>query len=105
MITTRIAAAFAAGALAVGMLAGSAGTIVLRDATASQTVDWTAQMTQAGSMMSMMGGSGGMMGGSGGMMGGSGGMMGGSGGTGPAAPAMQNWMQQHHVTGAPVPTR
>lgn len=42
MITTRIAAAFAASALAIGILAGSAGTIVLRDAAAPQTADWTA---------------------------------------------------------------
>lgn len=42
MITTRIAAAFAASALAIGILADSAGTIVLRDAAAPQTADWTA---------------------------------------------------------------
>jgi hypothetical protein len=102
MITTRIAAAFAAGALAVGILAGSAGTIVLRDATAPQTVDWTAQMSQMGSMMN---GSGGMMDGSGGMMNGSGGMMNGSGGTGPAASTMPSWMQQHHLTATPERTR
>ena len=95
MITTRIAAAFAAGALAVGILAGSAGTIVLRDATAPQTVDWTAQMSQMGSMMA----------GGGGMMSGSGGMMNGRNGTGPAASAMPDWMQQHHVTASPVPAR
>ena len=103
MITRRIAAAFAAGALAVGILAGSAGTIVLRDATAPQVVDWTAQMSQMsqmsqmGSMMSMMAGGGGVMGGSGGMMNGH--------GIGPAASAMPDWMQQHHVTSSPVPTR
>ncbi len=102
MITTRIAAVFAAGALAVGILAGSAGTIVLRDATAPQSVDVAAHMSQMGSMMN---GSGGMMNGSGGMMNGSGGMMNGSSGTGPAASAMPASMQQHHVTSSPVPTR
>jgi hypothetical protein len=56
MITTRNAAAFAAGALAVGIPAGSAGTIVLRDATPPQTVDWTARMSHMGSMMPMMAG-------------------------------------------------
>lgn len=94
MIATRIAAVFAAGALAVGILAGSAGTIVLRDATAPQGVDWTAHMGQTGSMM-----------GGGGMMGGSGGMMNGPNGMGPAGPAMPDWMQQHHVAASPAPTR
>lgn len=104
MITTRIAAAFAATALAVGILAGSAGTIVLRDATAPQTVDWTAQMSQVGSMMSMMAG-GGMMSGSGGMMSGTGGMINGQNGVGPAASPIPDSMQQHHLTSSPVPTR
>ena len=98
MIATRIAAAFAAIALAVGILAGSAGTIVLRDATAPQTVDWTAQMSQAGSMMSMMAGRGGMMSGSGGMMSG-------QNEVGPAASTIPDSMQQHHLTSSPVPTR
>jgi hypothetical protein len=97
MITTRIAAACAAGALAVGILAGSAGTIMLRDATAPEAVGWTAHMSQMGSMMSVMAGGGGMMSGSGGMMNGQNGM-------GLAAPVMPDWMQQHHVTGSPVPT-
>jgi hypothetical protein len=56
MITTRIAAAIAAGALSVGILAGSAGAIVLREAMAPRTVDWTAHISQMGSMSSMMGG-------------------------------------------------
>jgi hypothetical protein len=98
MIATRIAAALAAGALAVGILAGSAGTIVLREATAPQAGDWTAQMSQMGSMMSMMDGSGGMMSGSGGMMSG-------LNGPGPAASAMPDWMQGHHQAATPVPTQ
>ncbi len=105
MITTRIAAAIGAGALAVGILTGSAGTIVLRDATASQSNDVTSFMSQMGSMM---GGSGGMMNGAGSMMNGSGGMMGGQSGTSPTTPsasAMPDWMQQHHLTSSPLPTR
>ena len=105
MIATRIAATFAAGALAVGILTGSAGTIVRRDATAPQSVDVAAHMSQMGSMMN---GAGGMMNGAGSMMNGSGGMMGGQSGTSPSSPAgsaMPDWMQQHHVTSSPLPTR
>lgn len=91
MITTRIVAALAAGALAVGILAGSAGTIVLREATNPNTVDLTAQMSQMGSMMSMMSGFGGMMSGQTGM--------------GPAASRMPGSMQQHHIAGSSVLTR
>jgi hypothetical protein len=98
MINSRIAAAFAAGALAIGILAGSAGTIVLKDAATPEVADLTAHMSQMGSMMSMMGGAAGMMNGSGGMMNG-------WTGTTPTAPRMPNWMQQHHVTTSPVPSR
>lgn len=104
MINRRIAAAFAAGTLAVGILVGSAGTIVLRDATAPQALTWSTQMTQAGSMVSMMGGAG-MMGGSAGTLNGPGSMMNGQNGTGPAASALPEWMQQHHGTASPVPGR
>ncbi len=94
MITTRIAAAFAAGALAVGILAGSAGTIVLHDATAPQTDAWTTHMDQAGSMMSMMAGAGGMMNGSGGMMSGQSGAV-----SSPAASSMPGSQHDlHHPT-------
>jgi hypothetical protein len=112
MITTRIAAAFAAAGLAVGILAGSAGTIVILDATTPNEIDLPAHMSQMGSMMSMMASSGGMMSGSGGMMSGSGGMMSGSGGmmngqtgTTPTASGMPDPMQQHHVTTSPAPSR
>ena len=98
MTTTRIAAAFAAGGLAVGIVAGSAGTILLREATSPNAGDSTAHMSQMGSMMSMMNGSGGMMNGSGGMMNG-------QDGTGPAASAMPDWMQRHHIASSPQPTR
>jgi hypothetical protein len=92
MITSRIAVAFAAGALAVGILAGSAGTLVARDATAPQAVDWAAHLSQMSSMMS----------GSGGMMNGSGGMMNGQNGTDPGASAVPDGMQQHHVAASPT---
>jgi len=90
MITTRIAAALGAGALAVGILAGSAGTIVLQEATSPTAVHLTAQMSS-------------MMSGSGDMMSGSGGMMSGQNGTGPGTSAMPGYMQEHHVTDSPAP--
>lgn len=94
MITTRIAAAIAAGALAVGMLVGSAGTIVLHGTSAALSADLAAHISQMGSLMT---GAAGMMNGSGGMMSGVGsGMMNGTGSTGHAASAMPDWMQQHH---------
>lgn len=55
-------------------------------------------MSQAGSMMSMMAGNGGMMSGTGGMING-------QNGVGPAASAIPDSMQQHHLTSSPVPTR
>ncbi len=91
MITTRIAAAFAAGGLAVGILAGSAGTIVIRDATTSNAIDLPAHMSQMGSMMSIMASSGGMMSG--------------QPGTTATASGMPDPMQQHHATTSPVPSR
>ena len=79
MISTRLGAALAAGSLAVGILAGSAGTIVLREGSAvPRTVELTA---------------------------GSSGMMNGSSGSGPAASTMPGSMQDHHVANSPVPTR
>lgn len=94
MTSTRIAAAFAAGGLALGILAGSAGTIIIRDAVTPSAVDLTAHMSQMGSMMSMMS-----------MMNGSGGMMNGQDGTAPAASTMPDWMQSHHITISPAPAR
>ena len=62
-MTTRIGAAIAAGSLAVGILVGAAGTIVVRDATTTDLADHMRDMSaSAGSMgsmaemMSMMGG-------------------------------------------------
>ena len=116
MITTRIAAAIAAGALAVGTLVGSAGTILLQDASAPRSADLAAHISQMGSLMNkaagMMNGAGGMMNGVGGgmmngangTMNGSGGMMNGTGGTGPAASVMPDWIEHHPAT-SPDPTR
>ena len=107
MITRRIAAALVAGSLALGLVAGTAGTIIARDATASQTgaAACIEHMDDMSSMMSgsggMMGNSGGMMAGSGGMMGGSGGMMGGLNGSG----SVPDWMQQHHAPASPAPVQ
>jgi hypothetical protein len=107
MITTRIAAAFVAGALAVGLAAGTAGTMIAKDATASQTAT-AACIDHMDDMDSVMTGQNGTMSGSGGMMGGgSGGMMGGAGmmsglnGSG----SMPDWMQQHHVAATPAPVQ
>jgi hypothetical protein len=63
-MTTRIAATIAAGFLAVGILVGSAGTLILRDAGAPVIAD---HMGDMGGMMAMMGG--GSMSGTGSMMG------------------------------------
>jgi hypothetical protein len=126
MITRRMAAALVAGSLAVGLVAGTAGTIIAKDATPSQTAaaaclehmdDMDSMMSGSGAgmmsgsgagMMSgsgagMMSGSGaGMMSGSGaGMMSGTGGMMGSQSGSG----AMPDWMQQHHAAATPAPVR
>jgi hypothetical protein len=110
MTTTRIAAAVAAGGLAIGLLAGSAGTIIARDATTTTAaVDCTAHMSQMQSMMSgagsMMSGAGSMMDGASGMMNGTSGMMNSQGGTAPEASSMPDWMSGHHPSSSPVPTR
>jgi hypothetical protein len=111
-MTTRLAGGPAAITLAVGILVGAAGTIVIRDAADPRTDPVAAMADQVGGMQSMMG----MMGGS--MMGGS--MMGGPGtngqGMGPGAmpgPAGSAGPQVgpgplhdlHHPAVSPVPTR
>ena len=94
MISTRTAAFLTAGALAVGLAVGGAGTILAQDAgPGSMTAaDCVEHMNQYGS--SMWDGSSGMMGQGAGMMGGSG-MMGSDGIT------MPDWMLQHHGTTTP----
>ncbi len=55
-MTTRVGAAVAAGFLAVGILVGAAGTIVVRDATTTDLADHMRDMSaSAGSMGSMAG--------------------------------------------------
>jgi hypothetical protein len=88
MISTRLAGTSAAVALAIGILAGSAGTIVIRDAARPDAVDANADMGQTATMMSMMAGGPGMMTGQHGM--------------GPAGSAMIDGTLQHHQ---PVPSR
>jgi len=119
MISTRLAGALAAGALALGILVGSAGTIAIRDVARPDAVDANAHMGQMATMMSMMGGGPGMVGGGPGMMGGGPGMIGGGPGMmssgsgmmtgqdwmGPAASAMPDWMQEHHQAASPAPSR
>ena len=106
MITRRMAAALVAGSLAVGLVAGTVGSIIAKDATPSQTAVAACleHMDDMDSMMAgqngMMSGTGGMMGGAG-MMSGSGGMMGSQGGSG----TMPDWMQQHHATATPAPAQ
>jgi hypothetical protein len=58
-MTTRLTGALAAGALAVGILVGAAGTVLVHDAT--RPTMGMGDMAQMGQMMDMMGGS--MMGG------------------------------------------
>ena len=76
-MTTRIGAAFAAGFLAIGILIGAAGTIVLRDATTTDLADHMRDMT---------------------------GMMGGSP-MGPNASMTPGDPQSHHATPSPEATR
>lgn len=59
-MTNRIVAALAGAALAVGILVGAAGTVLIGNATAGDRAGMTGSM---GQMMTMMGGS--MMGGAG----------------------------------------
>jgi hypothetical protein len=91
MISTRLAGTCAAVALAIGILVGSAGTIVIRDAARPDAVDANAHMGQMATMMSMMAGGPAMMTGQHGM--------------GPAGSAMLDWMLQHHQPVSSGPSR
>jgi uncharacterized cupredoxin-like copper-binding protein len=75
MINKRLVGTIAAGALGLGIVAGTAGTIVARDPATPSAVDLTAHMSQMGSMMT----------GRYGMMSGGSGMMSGRSGFGPAS--------------------
>lgn len=61
-MNTRLAAAIAAGTLALGLLVGAAGAAVVGNATTNDQSDYLGQMTQMHASMSGMMGSG-MMGG------------------------------------------
>jgi hypothetical protein len=93
MIPNRLAGGIAAGALAIGILVGAAGTVVIRDATAPSwnATDVTAHMA---AMPWGMGGAG--------MMGGAGWGMGGAGMMGSDWSAMHDL---HHPAITPEPTR
>ncbi len=97
-MTTRIGAAIAAGFLAIGILVGAAGTIVIRDATAS---DHMADMAEMAGMMSMMGG--GHMGDMMSMMGGL--PMGPGSSIAPGASMMPDQHESHHGAPSPEATR
>ena len=84
MITRRMAAALVAGSLAVGLVAGTAGTIIAKDTTPSQTA--------AAACIDHMDDMGGMMNGAGGMM-------------GPGTSAMPDYMQQHHAVSSQAPVQ
>lgn len=98
-MTTRIGAAIAAGFLALGILVGAAGTIVVRDVTAPGMADHLRDMSaSAGSMGSMAG----MMS----MMGGDmSGMMGAGSPVGPDASMAPGEHESHHATSTPEATR
>jgi hypothetical protein len=102
MIRTPVAGAIVAVAFMIGILAGSAGTIVIRDATRPGALDMNAQMGRMAKMSMMAGGSGMMAGGSG-MMNGHHGM--GVDGMGPARSAGPDSMQQHHQPASAAPSR
>jgi hypothetical protein len=88
-MTRRLTAAIAGGALAIGILTGAAGAVVVGNATADTALD--RHNEQMGSMMDMMGGSG--MGSMMDMMGGS--MMSGADQMGPNS----EQHQAHHPVG------
>jgi len=90
MIPNRLAGGIAAGALAVGILVGAAGTIVIRDATAPS---WSAADVTA-HMAAMPWGMGGV------------GVMGGAGMMDSAWSAMHDRIHDlHHPATTPEPTR
>lgn len=108
MIPNRLAGGIAAGALAVGILVGAAGTVVVREATAPSwsAADVTAHMAAmpwGTGGAGMMGGAA-MMGGAG-MMGGAA-MMNGAGMVGSDWAAMHDRLHDlHHPTTTPESTR
>jgi len=100
-MTTRLVGGLAVMTLALGILIGAAGVIVIREAADPRTDPVAGMADQMGGMQSMMGMMGGsMMGGS--MMGGS--MMGGPG-TGDPGMAPGPLHDLHHPAVSPEPTQ
>ena len=95
-MTTRLVGGLAVMTLALGILIGAAGVIVIREAADPRTDPVAGMADQMGGMQSMMG----MMGGS--MMGGS--MMGGPG-TGDPGMAPGPLHDLHHPAVSPEPTQ
>lgn len=102
-MTTRIGAAIAAGLLAVGILVGAAGAIVVRDATTTDFADHVRDMSastgDAGSMAGMMS----MMGA--GDMAGMMSMMGSGSPMSPDASMSPGEHRSHHAAPSPEATR
>lgn len=102
-MTTRIGAAVAAGFLAIGILVGAAGTIVVRDAT---TTDFAAHMADMSASSGSMGSMAGMMsmmraGDMAGMMS----MMGSGSPMSPDASMTPGEHESHHAMPSPEATR
>ena len=90
-MTTRVGAAIAASFLALGILVGAAGTIVVRDATTTDVADHMRDMSaSAGAMGSMVG-----------MMS----MMGSGSPMGPNTSMTPGYHESHHATSSPEATR
>jgi hypothetical protein len=98
-MTTRIGAAIAAGFLALGILVGAAGTIVVRDATSTDMGDHMRDMSASAGSMGNMAGMMSMMGGD------MSGMMGGGSPMGPDASMSPGEHESHHATPSPEATR
>jgi hypothetical protein len=97
-MTTRIGAAIAAGFLAIGILVGAAGTIVVRDATTTDLADHMRAMSASAGFMGSMAGMMSMMGGD------MSGMMGGSP-MGPNASLTPGDHESHHAGPSPEAAR
>jgi hypothetical protein len=102
-LTSRIGTAVAAGVLAVGILVGAAGTIVVRDATTPDFADHMGDMSAQAGPMGSMAGMMSMMGNAdmAGMMS----MMGSGSAMGPGASMTPNEHASHHLTPTPEATR
>ncbi len=102
-MTTRIGAAVAACFLALGILVGAAGTIVVRDATSTDIADHMRDMTASAGSMGSMAGMMSMMGG--GDMAGMMSMMGSGSPMSPDASMTPGEHGSHHAMPSPAVTR